>query len=97
MRHNTNTITVKATTPYFVKLILKGTNRSMHLTFDIQKALDGTTGKMKNVFMLNGRTHLVEVQNEKQATVGRQILRLLYCTCREAYLFQTISTLNNLL
>jgi hypothetical protein len=40
---------------------------------------------MKNVFMLNSRTHLVGVQNEKQATVGRQILRLLYCTCREAY------------
>jgi hypothetical protein len=35
--------------------------------------------------MFNSRTHLVEVQNEKQATVGRQILRLLYCTCREAY------------
>jgi len=33
MRHNTNTITVKAMAPYFVKLILTGTNRSMHLTF----------------------------------------------------------------
>jgi len=33
MRHNTNTTTVKAMAPYFVKLILTRTNRSMHLTF----------------------------------------------------------------
>ena len=52
MRNNTNTITVKTMAPYFVKFILTGANRSEHLTF---MALDGTTGKMKNVFILNSR------------------------------------------